>query len=122
MDAECTAAAITEDGVEVPDTSGSLGMVEDSESSAKPGNDINAVHTASLLDLQGGEATEELVISSMAMETLTCATGHGDNTVDELSAMLDSGANVNVAPVWLAVRLGLTVVPCTTRSQIGTAK
>ena len=122
MDAECTAAAITEVGVEVSDTSGSLGMVEDSESSAKSCNDINAVHTASLLDLQGGEATEELVISSMAMDTLTCATGHGDNTVDELSAMLDSGANVNVAPVWLAVRLGLTVVPCTTRSQIGTAK
>jgi hypothetical protein len=51
MDAGCTAAAITEDSVEVPDTSGSLGMVEDSESSVKTGNDINAVHTASLVDL-----------------------------------------------------------------------
>ena len=71
MDAGCTAAAITEDSVEVPDTSGSLGMVEDSESSVQIGNDINAVHTASLVDLQGGEATEELVISTMAMETLT---------------------------------------------------
>ena len=98
MNAGCTAAAITEDSVEVPDTSGSLGM-EGSESSVQTGNDINAVHWASLVDLQGGGATEELVISTMAMETLTCATGHGDTTVDELSAMLDSGANVKVAPV-----------------------
>lgn len=44
------------------------------------------------------------------------------NNKDNYLAMIDSGANVNLGPKWLANALGLIIVPHKDARKIGTAK
>ena len=68
-------------------------------------------------DASAYESNERFVISAATMSTIQCSSSEQQS----LQAMIDSGANVNLGPVWIAEALGLQIVPHTDTRQIGTA-
>ena len=91
-----TTAASVEGCVGVPDTSGSLALAVTDDSA------------------------ERLLISAASMDMMQH--GHkGEEEIRDYDALMDSGANVVVAPVCLAHYLGLPIPPNKDGRTIGTA-
>ena len=70
------------------------------------------------------ECDEPYIISAVCMEVIMDNLHSRDVQVErrDFSAMVDMGANVGVAPRWLAEELQLEITPPKSKRTIGTAK